>query len=233
MAAETVDPEADAVRIGSSDVPVWPAGQKVQSAIHPEILFTFFADADLVHGGLVARIRELERDRRFASAPVQAFGGTKIYHVDRWDCAEADLLNARALAFSQHLLRSDSAVIDLSWANISGNGDYSLPHSHERTAASLVYSVDPGDGDPRDQFGGHLMFVDPRVDACCGIRRGSVTTPQIPFMTAGTMILFPSPFVHCVNPYHGGRPRITLAWNIDRDLIPGSPLAGLRDGERP
>ena len=39
---------------------------------------------------------------------------------------------------------------------------------------------------------------------------------------------FPNPFVHCVNPYRGRRPRITLAWNIDRDVIPGSPLAGLR-----
>jgi hypothetical protein len=73
------------------------------------------------------------------------------------------------------------------------------------------------------------MFVDPRVDACCGIRPGSVTTPQLPLMAPGTMILFPSPFVHCVNPYRGRRPRITLAWNIDRDVIPGSPLAGLRD----
>ncbi|HUL08917.1 MAG TPA: putative 2OG-Fe(II) oxygenase [Candidatus Acidoferrum sp.] len=220
--------DADTVRIGSAEIAVWPAGQRVQSAIHPDILITFFADAEAIRGGLVARIHELERDRRFASAPVAAFGGTKVYHLDRWDCPEAELLDARALAFSQQLLKSDSAVIDLSWANIYRDGDYSLPHSHERTAASIVYSVDPGDDDGADQYAGRLMFVDPRVDACCGIRRGSVTTPQLPLMAPGTMILFPSPFVHCVNPYRGRRPRITLAWNIDRDVIPGSPLAGLR-----
>jgi hypothetical protein len=205
---------ADTVTIGSSEIPVWPAGQRVRSAIHPDILVTFFADAAAIHGRLVARIHELERDRRLASGHVPAFGGTKVYHLDRWDCPEADLLDARALAFSQHLLKSDSAVIDLSWANVYRTGDYSLPHSHERTAASIVYSVDPGDGDGADQYAGQLMFVDPRVDACCGIRSGSVTTPQLPLMAPGIMILFPS---------------ASLAWNIDRDVIPGSPLAGLRD----
>jgi len=87
----------------------------------------------------------------------------------------------------------------------------------------------PGDGEATDSYAGQLMFVDPRVDACCGIRLGSVTTPQLPLMAPGTMILFPSPFVHCVNPYRGRRLRITLAWDRDRDAIPGSPLADLRD----
>lgn len=219
--------EADAVTIGSTAIPVWPVGQQVRSAIHPQIFVTFFADAAAVHGGLIRRIHELERDRRLASAPVPAFGGTKVYHLERWDCPEAELLEARALVFSQHLLKNDSAVVDLSWANIYRNGDYSMPHSHERTTASIVYSVDPGDGGTADSYAGQLMFVDPRVDACCGIRAGSVTTPQLPLMAPGTMILFPSPFVHCVNPYRGRRPRITIAWNIDRDIIPGSPLAGL------
>lgn len=228
--AETADlTESDSVRIGSRDFAIWPAGQKVHCLDHPEILVTAFADADAIHGGLIARIHALERDRRFASRHVPAYGGTKVYHLDRWDVPEADLLNARALTLSQQLLKCDCAVIDLSWANIYTRGDYAMPHSHERTTASVVYSVDPGDGDPGDRFAGQLMFVDPRVDSCCAIRRGSVTTPQIPIMTVGTMIVFPSPFVHFVNPYQGTRPRITLAWNIDRDMIPGSPLEGFRD----
>jgi hypothetical protein len=44
-------------------------------------------------------------------------------------------------------------------------------------------------------------------------------------MPPGTMIAFPSTLVHCVNPYTGDRPCITLSWNIDKDVIPGSPLA--------
>lgn len=221
--------EADAVTVGSTALPIWPTGQQVRPVIHPDIFVTFFADAETTRDGLIRRIHELERDPRLAAAPVPAFGGTKVYHLERWDCPEAELLEARALVFSQHLLQGDSAVVDLSWANVYRNGDYAMPHSHERTAASVVYSVDPGDADSGpDFYAGQLMFVDPRVEACCGIRPGSVTTPQLPLMAPGTMILFPSPFVHCVNPYRGRRPRITLAWNIDRDVIPGSPLAGLR-----
>src|SRR6202008_3475043 len=106
---------------------------------------TFFADAAAIHAGLIARIHELERDRTLASRPVPSFGGTKVYHLDRWDSAEADLLNARALAFSQKLIKSEGALIDLSWANVYRRGDYAMPHSHERRMASLVYSVDAGD----------------------------------------------------------------------------------------
>src|SRR5215470_1267658 len=95
------DPET--VQIGSREVRVWPAGQRVQSFIHPQILVTSFADAEALHGRLIARIHELERNRRLASRPVAAFGGTKVYHLHEWDCPEADLLNARALAHSQHL----------------------------------------------------------------------------------------------------------------------------------
>jgi hypothetical protein len=131
---------------------------------------------------------------------VPAFGGTKVYHLDRWDCPKADLLDVGALTFSRHLLKSDSAVIDLRWANIYRNGDCSLPPSHERTAATIVYSVDLGDGDAAGSYAGQPMFVDSRGDACCGIRPGSVTTPQMPLMARH---LFPSPFVHCVNPYPG------------------------------
>lgn len=196
----------------------------MESFAHPEILVTSFANAAAFDERLLARIRAVEQDRRLAGAPVRAFGGTKIYHLDQWESPEADLLDARVLAFSQWLVKSDSAVIDLSWANVYRSGDYAMPHSHERTTACLVYGVDPGDPDPSDQFGGQLMFIDPRIESCCGVRGGAVTTPQMPFMTPGTMILFPSPFVHCVNPYRGSWPRITLAWNIDKDVVPGSPL---------
>ena len=76
MTDEAGAAEAETVQIGSSEIPVWPAGQRVRSAIHPEILITFFADADAIHGRLIARIHDLERNRRLASGHVPAFGGT-------------------------------------------------------------------------------------------------------------------------------------------------------------
>lgn len=51
-----------------------------------------------------------------------------------------------------------------------------------------------------------------------------MTTPFFPGMVAGTMLIFPSQLVHTVNPYAGMRPRITLSWNINKNLLPGTPL---------
>ena len=48
-----------------------------------------------------------------------------------------------------------------------------------------------------------------------------MTTPFVPPATPGTMILFPSQLVHCVNPYFGNKPRISLLWDIDKTRIPG------------
>lgn len=51
-----------------------------------------------------------------------------------------------------------------------------------------------------------------------------MTTPFFPGIAAGTMLIFPSQLVHTVNPYTGARPRITLSWNINKHILPGSPL---------
>jgi hypothetical protein len=51
-----------------------------------------------------------------------------------------------------------------------------------------------------------------------------MTTPFFPGMAAGTMLIFPSQLVHTVNLYEGKRPRITLSWNINKNVLPGSPL---------
>jgi hypothetical protein len=225
VAAEGIEGlDNDSVMIGTREYPVWPAGQEVRPLGHRTIGLTTFADAAEFHAGLVARINALQGDPRFANRYFRAAGGIKVYHLDRWECPEADLLNARALHVSQLLLGSDAAAIDLSWANVSRHGDYALAQSHERTAVSIVYCVDPGDEDPMDPLSGKLAIVDPRVEVCCPTRKEAMTNPLMPRMGPGTMVAFPSVLVHSVNPYTGTRPRITVAWNIDKDVIPGSPL---------
>lgn len=216
--------DTDSVVIGDKVFPVWPAGQEVRPLGHRTIGITTFADAPEFHAALVARILSLENDPRFASRYFRAAGGTKIHHLERWETPEADLLNARALHLSQLLLGSQTAVIDLCWASVARRGDYAMSHSHERTAASVVYCVDPGEEDPMDPLAGKLAIVDPRVEVCCQARKDSVTNPLMPRMVPGSMIVFPSALVHSVNPYTGQRPRITIAWNIDKDVIPGAAL---------
>lgn len=214
----------DSVAIGARNYPVWPNGQEVRPLGHRTMGMTTFADAAAFHPALVARIHDLQSDPRFAARYVRSAGGIKLFHLEQWESPEADLLNARALHLAQLLLGSETAVIDLCWATVSRHGDYALAHSHERTAVSIVYCVDPGDDDPMDPLSGKLAIVDPRVEVCCPARKDSMTNPLLPRMAPGTMVVFPSAIVHAVNPYTGTRPRIALTWNIDRDVIKGSPL---------
>jgi hypothetical protein len=124
----------------------------------------------------------------------------------------------------------EPASVDLSWATVYRTGDYTAPHSHLRAQASIVYCIDPGD-DPRpDTPDGKLCLVDPRYSMCCNIEPNRMTNVVIPDMRAGSMIMFPGELVHCVNPYAGTRPRLTLSWNINQQPLPGSPLEGVPDG---
>ena len=98
-----------------------------------------------------------------------------------------------------------------------------LPHSHKRAAASVVYALDPGDEEAAaaDAMNGVLMFADPRIEACCQHKPHYVSTPAVPPMGPGSMIIFPAHFTHLVTPYWGRRPRISIAWNINSDSVEG------------
>ena len=210
--------------LGPRKIDVWPAGQTVETKGDPNIHVTTFADADSYQADLVAGVLALEKQPGIAKQYYRAAGGTKLHHVERWDFAEAALINARAVALAMQVMGSDTAVVDLSWANIYRAGDYALAHGHTRSTASVVYFLDTGEQDHEDPAGGRFCFVDPRLPCCCQEQPKVMTSPYLPPMNAGTMIAFPSQLVHCVNPYSGNRPRITLAWNINRKPVPGSPL---------
>jgi hypothetical protein len=44
-----------------------------------------------------------------------------------------------------------------------------------------------------------------------------------PELRPGSLLIFPSEFVHAVNPYSGTRPRLTMSWNINLEKLPGVP----------
>jgi hypothetical protein len=52
-----------------------------------------------------------------------------------------------------------------------------------------------------------------------------ILTPEI---DAGSLLIFPSDYIHSVNPYNGERPRVTMSWNINRQKVPGDPADGWR-----
>ena len=207
---------------GLGNLAVWPAGQKIEPLPGTSAFaLTRFMDTDAYHPTMIARLLEFARDPAVAVEQGRAIGGTKIYHIHQMQLPELAFICARATALFRLVLGAESAVIDMSWANIYGSGDYSLPHSHLRAKASIVYCVDAGDPDPTDPWSGQFCFVDPRLASCCQSEAGHVTNPVMPGLRAGTMLIFPGQAVHCVGAYVGTRPRITLSWNINTIALPG------------
>ena len=212
------------IHLGFKTIDVWPKGRDAEICGDPTIRKITFTDIQEYHPRLVAKILELEENHRLRKRYFRGAGGTKIHNLGQWLSTEAELITARAKALFRRVLECDQAVVDLSWANVYRSGDYCMPHSHLRSTASVVYCLDPGDEDLEDPHGGRFCFVDPRLRNCCEEQEGCLTTPFLPGMTAGTMLIFPSQLVHAVNPYTGKRPRITLNWNINKNALTGEPL---------
>jgi hypothetical protein len=211
------------VQVGNDSVPIWPEGQ-IFETLDGILHSTRFTDTDLYHPRLKSVISEKEQQTTGAKRYGRSTGGTKLHYLDRWNCAEATLVHERALEFFRRALKRASAVADMGWANVYRDGDYSLPHSHYRATASLVYFLDPGDADTEDPDAGRFSIVDPRLTRCCSVQDGCLTNPLYPDMSPGTLIMFPGSVVHAVNPYRGKRPRLTLAWNVNETAIEGSPF---------
>jgi Putative 2OG-Fe(II) oxygenase len=228
MAAGNVDPKAGdqatlpaAIAIAGSELPVWPEGQAVEPLSAQLMAAAHFADVEAYHPALVAAVLEAERDPRWRGKIFRGGCGTKVRKIPAWDAAAAALIHARALTLAHRTLSRRPVYADDSWASVYRAGDYCMPHSHLRSNVSIVYMLDPGDGDPEDPMAGKLCFADPRIDACCPDEPGRVTRHMLPAMQPGTMLIFASDYLHSVNPYHGTRPRITLSWNITLERLAG------------
>jgi hypothetical protein len=202
--------------IGPRKIAVWPAGQRRATEENGTIAVTTFDDTADYHPGLIARILQLSRDQQEARRPVGRGLGTKVYHLERWRCPEADLISARAMALFEETVPNARPRLALSWASIYQRGDYSVPHSHTEAVASIVYFLDLGDPDSDDPLSGRFSIVDPRLAVCCLEKPNCATHPFLPEVAAGSMIIFPSQVVHWVHPYGGKRPRISLSWNLAR-----------------
>jgi len=201
--------------LGPKRMAVWPEGQAVKGRGDNVVAMTQFEDIDAYHPALITRLLEMYEDPSVKKAKSFFAAGTKIHHLQTWGIPEAELVEARAKAFFKRAFKQSEAVVHIGWVNISRRGEYSMPHTHPDSTASVVYCLDPGDPNPDDPMDGLLAFVDPRYEACCRDDKAFMNTPFMPKMTAGSMIIFPSTLVHCVNPYAGERPRITFSWDIN------------------
>jgi hypothetical protein len=208
-------PLPESIRIGDRDYPVWPENQPVKGRGDRVIAMTHFADAADFHPALIAKMTQLYEDPGVQRMYSPSSAGTKIHQVDSWGIPEADLVNARARAFFQRVFGQSQSHVHVSWINISRRGEYSMAHAHPDCMAVVVYALDNGDPNPEDPLEGQLAFIDPRYEACCRSQKDFMTTPFMPKMPPGTMIIFPSSLVHSVNPYRGERPRMTFSWDLN------------------
>lgn len=102
-----------------------------------------------------------------------------------------------------------------SWANVSGSGNFNMPHVHGGSFWSAVYYVRAGHG-----TGGELILHDPRMPAlrmhAPGVQfKGNGPELRVPLQPqSGMMILFPAWLSHSVEPWDGEGHRISVAMNI-------------------
>jgi uncharacterized protein (TIGR02466 family) len=105
------------------------------------------------------------------------------------------------------------------WAAVMRHGDHALVHDHAEAHLSAVYYPDAGDADlALHPDSGQLTFVDPR--------RGGLMIPGVdPFPAqlaieprSGLLVVFPGWLQHFVQPYRGGRPRVSVSCNVRLEL---------------
>ena len=207
--------------VGDSPLPTWCDAQAIAPMSAQLMAITTFDDHACYHPALIDAALAAEQNPRFRDTIFKGGCGIKVRDIPEWNAPAATLIHARALLLAHHTVSRRPVYADATWASIYRAGDYCMPHSHLRSNLSVVYMLDAGDEDPQDTLAGRLCFADPRIDACCPHEPGRVTQHVLPTMSAGTMLIFASDYLHSVNPYHGERPRITMSWNITLEKLPG------------
>jgi uncharacterized protein (TIGR02466 family) len=133
--------------------------------------------------------------------------------------------------------RPDWEVVEV-WANVQRTGGTNAAHSHPGSFWAGVYYVDVGEVCPTQQKGGELQIYDPRgclprmlapylQYSMTELHDAGTSISYTP--AAGQCLLFPGWLFHAVNTYRGFAPRISVAFNLDPILRPGS-LTAVRGG---
>lgn len=133
-----------------------------------------------------------------------------------------DLARDLASAHVQSRGRSPNWIIE-SWANISGEGAFNMPHVHGGSFWSCVYYVKAGEGS------GPITMHDPRMPMLRMHAPGVLfkgAGPELRYdikPKPGTMVLFPAWLWHSVEPSEGDDDRISIAMNIRNAPRPATP----------
>lgn len=222
--------DKDFVFIGPRKIAVWPNEIRLYLFKPPEDQITLIGNPDIqqIQQPLIEKILKKEATERVRAPQIsRAEGGQKIRDLNELGSPEFELLNERAKELFRRVTGAKSAIVDDCWANVFRDGEYALPHAHNRSSASVVYALDNGDEEEaqREPMNGALIFCDPRLKNCCPGKPNYVSSPFRPTgVDPAVMVIFPSHLTHQVTPYYGKRPRISIAWNLNSKAIPGELL---------
>lgn len=98
-------------------------------------------------------------------------------------------------------------VITDSWAHVTREGGYHLPHYHSNSTWSGIFYIDY----QPNSLGRNYWSVPYNLERKPGLEFINDNFSVIP--TPGRMILFPSMITHYAEPYIGKQPRILVAFN--------------------
>lgn len=99
------------------------------------------------------------------------------------------------------------------WANLLRDGGYNVIHNHPGAVWSGSYYVCLGEADPVPRHNGWIEFQDPRPGNLHGGKERIRPEP-------GLLLLFPGWLNHYVNPFRGRGERISIAFNLDVEVVP-------------
>ncbi len=174
-----------------------------------------------------ARLREivLQREKQQgASIGASNIGG---WHSSpdlmEWDFPEIKLLIQALLETGAELTRTLTPAgfdgeVRVSfyggcWANVLRHGGYNRIHNHPGAVWSGCYYVSCGETVAEPPANGWIEFQDPRPGNIHGGKER--VEPE-----EGLLLIFPSWLNHFVNPFMGGGERISIAFNLDAELVP-------------
>lgn len=203
--------QSHAISLPTGPTQFWPEEQPLKNLNDPQIFGTVFQDAHLWHNEAIALACQAAENLppNYCHA-----GGKKVRDHQTWGLAGLQLTLQRALIMFCRVHQVAQAHITDRWINVMKSGDYSSPHCHYDAQSALVYALDPGDVRPAEPWNGGFDLQDPRIAACCPYQPARPIRSLSPEFRPGLMILFPAEYLHFVHPYHGNRPRLTIALNI-------------------
>ncbi len=104
------------------------------------------------------------------------------------------------------------------WANVTRDGGYNKIHNHPGAVWSGCYYVCTGEPAAQPDFNGWIEFQDPRPGNIHGGKER--ICPE-----AGLLLMWPAWLNHFVNPFCGKGERISIAFNLQAEIVAAKPAA--------